>query len=95
MLTASKSNGFFFVLKGWIWVRIQTSSYYCIFIYIFFSVSVEGPEAASGVDGQLSYFPGTEKKNDACLSFLLKKEKIPFPRVFSSIPRLDERLGTN
>jgi hypothetical protein len=64
MLKAPKSNSFFSVLKGWILVRIriQTSSYYLFFKYLFFSVSVEGPEATSGLDGQLSYFSGTEKK---------------------------------
>jgi hypothetical protein len=54
--------------------------------YIYFSVSVEGPEAASGLDGQLSHFPGTEKNNDSFFAFLNKKERYRFQCTFS-IPR--------
>jgi hypothetical protein len=50
-----------------------------LFFSFFFSVSFEGAEAASGVDGQLSYFPGTEKKTICALHFFVKKRKYRFP----------------
>jgi hypothetical protein len=79
-MKAPKPNDFFSILKGWIWVwiRIQTSCYYLFLKYIFFSVSVEGPEAASSLDGQLSYFSGTEKKK----IHVLHTDKCCFPVYF-------------
>ncbi len=68
---------------------------FLFFKYLFFSVSVEGPEAASGVDGQLSYFSGTEKKTIYALDFFLKKTKYRFPCIFFEPTLTIERKAMN